>query len=74
MPQHCRLYLRMEDPPGWLYLFTARVQESPAALVADTGLHGVFLAETYDKSGSAHVSVAMEADDAGVRILPDEDP
>ena len=74
MPLHCRVYLRVEDPPGWLYLFTTRVWESPVEVVADTGLHGVFLTETYDESGRALISVTMEADDAGVRILPDADP
>ncbi|MGA1354632.1 MAG: hypothetical protein ACO32I_07675 [Candidatus Limnocylindrus sp.] len=63
----------MEDPPGWLYLFTTRLRESPVEVVADTGLHGVFLTETYDKSGRALISVTMEADDAGVRILQDAD-
>jgi hypothetical protein len=74
MPLRCRVYLKMEDPPGWLYLFTARVGEGVVAAVADTGLHGVFLAETYDESGCALISATMEADDAGVRILPDADP
>ena len=73
MPLHCRVYLRVEDPSGWLYLFTTRVWESPVEVVADTGLHGVFLLETYDESGRALRSVTMEADDAGVRILPDAD-